>query len=697
MSLPKRIENEETNTPLMPELPRLPIPPLRETLSRYLARVEPLLEDQQNRKTRECVLSNNNLKLMHKLQQHLLEYDRRLAKEKPQSSYIEDFWYDAYLMYEASVVLNVNPCFLLEDDRTIKNVIGCYNKYTCQIKRAAKLIFSILKFIKEIRHGNLKPDVVRGETPLSMDQYSRLFGCSRIPPGPREKSCHLQVDPTSHHVIVTYESQLYWFDVLDVDNIPIFSTPEPIEWNLYSIIMDSKQSETTRPPFGVFTTENRRIWSNVRDYIFHDSDSTNWKNLKIVDSALFVICLDDASFTEDSELIKSMLCGTSKIRLGPNGLAKPLDAQHGTCLNRWYDKLQLIVTKNGKAGINFEHTAVDGHTVLRLAADIYTDSILGFARGVTRNVPDVFTDTSESNFDKSNLNLITIPRKLEWKVDPFILSSLHFAETRVSDSVSQHEFAVLDFTQYGSNHIKASFQCSPDALVQQAFQVAYYALYGKFEATYEPAMTKKFTNGRTEAIRSITPESKDFVKSMFDRYAIDEHRIRFLKRACKKHSQIIKECSEGLGQDRHLYALYRIWNENFKDTMPLPPIFNDESWSIHNNTVISTSNCGNPCLKSFGFGPVTPNGFGIGYIVRGNAISMVISSRHRQTHRFASLIEHSLLEIDHVFQRRSAADSEVSTAIPSTRPGLGKLEQQRSNSLVHLLSGYNYFDVNVSG
>lgn len=30
-----------------------------------------------------------------------------------------------------------------------------------------------------------------------------------------------------------------------------------------------------------------------------------------------------------------------------------------------YDKLQIIVCANGEAGINFEHTGVDGHTVLR--------------------------------------------------------------------------------------------------------------------------------------------------------------------------------------------------------------------------------------------------------------------------------------------------------------------------------------------
>ena len=31
----------------------------------------------------------------------------------------------------------------------------------------------------------------------------------------------------------------------------------------------------------------------------------------------------------------------------------------------FYPQLQIIVTADGAAGINFEHTGVDGHTVLR--------------------------------------------------------------------------------------------------------------------------------------------------------------------------------------------------------------------------------------------------------------------------------------------------------------------------------------------
>lgn len=39
-----------------------------------------------------------------------------------------------------------------------------------------------------------------------------------------------------------------------------------------------------------------------------------------------------------------------------------------------------------------------------------------------------------------------------------------------------------------------------------AYQATYFSLYGRTESTYEPAMTKAFLHGRTEAIRSVTPE-----------------------------------------------------------------------------------------------------------------------------------------------------------------------------------------------
>jgi carnitine O-acetyltransferase len=77
----------------------------------------------------------------------------------------------------------------------------------------------------------------------------------------------------------------------------------------------------------------------------------------------------------------------------------------------------------------------------------------------------------------------------------------------------------------------------------------------------------------------------------------------------------------GLGQDRHLYALECVWDRIHQDQQK-PRLFTDAGWKTLNNTIISTSNCGNPALRLFGFGPTVSNGFGIGYIIKEDGISV---------------------------------------------------------------------------
>lgn len=74
-------------------------------------------------------------------------------------------------------------------------------------------------------------------------------------------------------------------------------------------------------------------------------------------------------------------------------------------------------------------------------------------------------------------------------------------------------------------------------------------------------------------------------------------------------------------------------------------MFSDAGWEKMNNTIISSSNCGNPALHHFGFGPVSGDGFGIGYIIKDESISICASSKHRQTRRFVDTIETYLNEI----------------------------------------------------
>ncbi|TFY81213.1 hypothetical protein EWM64_g2802 [Hericium alpestre] len=638
------------------KLPKLPIPDLEDTCRRYLTALEGLQDPTDHEHTRHAVeqfLNGEGPRIQEKLKAWAEKKDR----------------YESYLSHSDPVVLALNPFFVLENDPTPDR--------GAQLPRAAALIVSSLGFIHDLRAGILSPDTARG-TLLDMDQYTRLFGTARIP---TMRGCKMVTSADSRHIVVLRRAQFYWFDVLDHENRPVLTERE-IQRNLQAILSDADKlpiSEVARHSIGVLSTENRKIWSGLRDTLSHNRNNASC--LEIVDNALFVVCLDDAAPENLADLCHNFLCGSYGLSGG---------VQVGTCTNRWYDKLQIIVCADGAAGINFEHTGVDGHTVLRFAADIFTEGLMLLARSINPSAPTLF-HAPLSLYAKSyklprgaarptpppGVFFDTAPKKLEWMLTPELRAGIRFAETRLSDLICQNDCQALEFKGYGKNFI-TSHGFSPDAFVQMAFQAAYFGLYGRIECTYEPAMTKAFLHGRTEAIRTVQPPSVEFVKVTFFSEAQPSQKISVLRKACEHHVKLTKACSQGLGQDRHLYALYcllqREASEGTLDVSPddtppspsssnsgkdvLPLIFTDPGWSQLNTSILSTSNCGNPALRLFGFGPVAADGYGIGYIIKDDGISVCASSKHLQTRRFLDTLQGYLYDVQRILIQLHRAANE---------------------------------------
>ncbi|KAG8741894.1 hypothetical protein FRC10_002307 [Ceratobasidium sp. 414] len=690
-------------------LPKLPVPPLKDTCARYLRALEALQDPREHAATKVAVddfLNRTGPKWDVKLREYAATKD----------SYIEEFWYESYLSHSDPVVLALNPFFVLEDDPSPAR--------GAQLPRAAALVTAALGFIHDLREGILEPDTVRN-TKLDMDQYSRLFGTSRIP---TNNGCRMSVTPQSRHIAVLRRGQIYYFDCLDSKNRPILTEREILR-NLKAIVSDADQTpinEAAKSSLGLLTTENRKIWSQLRETI-HSSSASNASSLEVVDEALFVVCLDDASPDDLGELCGNFLCGTYGLSGG---------VQVGTCTNRWYDKLQIIVCANGAAGINFEHTGVDGHTVLRFAADVFTEGLMLLARSINPKAPVMFQAKLSPHAKSSKVKpgpsdveqepLDPSPKKLEWELSPTLRTGIRFAETRLSDLICQNDCQALEFTGYGGSFIK-THGFSPDAFVQMAFQAAYFGLYGRTECTYEPAMTKAFLHGRTEAIRTVQPTSVEFTKTFFSEAAAKD-KIKALRVACNAHVKLTKECSQGLGQDRHLYALYCLIRREMNSApssptvsedgvssksnqVELPAIFTDPGWTLLNTSILSTSNCGNPALRLFGFGPVAADGFGIGYIIKDEGISVCATSKHLQTRRYLDTlssylkdVQQMVLQIHRQANERSEAfvdhsgvlrDAKTGKMIahltaqtPAQTPGVNALELEEEAST----SGYSFFD-----
>lgn len=183
-------------------------------------------------------------------------------------------------------------------------------------------------------------------------QFSRIFGTSRIP---TSTGCVMETDVASNHILVLCRSQFYWFDVLDA-NSDVIITEKDLIANFEAIIEDAGSTpvrEVAKTALGVLSTENRRIWAGLREHLLksdHEHDvPPNRESLQIVDSALFVVCLDDTEPIGTADLAANVLSGSYRLEDG---------VQTGTCTNRWYDKIQIIICKNGRAGINFERVYV---------------------------------------------------------------------------------------------------------------------------------------------------------------------------------------------------------------------------------------------------------------------------------------------------------------------------------------------------
>uniref|UniRef100_A0A8D2JFK3 Choline/carnitine acyltransferase domain-containing protein n=1 Tax=Varanus komodoensis TaxID=61221 RepID=A0A8D2JFK3_VARKO len=100
---------------------------------------------------------------------------------------------------------------------------------------------------------------------------------------------------------------------------------------------------------------------------------------------------------------------------------------------------------------------------------------------------------------------------------------------------------------------------------------------------------------------------------------------KFIHRDLLEHDRINKHTSyiSGQGFDRHLFALkYLVQRRGGR----IPNFYNDEAYKSINHIIISTSTLSSPAIHHGGFGPVVPDGFGIGYNVFDTWIGCIITS-----------------------------------------------------------------------
>ncbi|XP_049316344.1 carnitine O-palmitoyltransferase 2, mitochondrial isoform X1 [Bactrocera dorsalis] len=591
-------------------LPRLPIPKLKLTASRFLSAVQPILDQKEYDRTVRILsdfVSGDGIELQALLQ----NYDNL----NRHTSYISEPWFDMYLRDRSPLPLNYNPLLIMKHDTK--------EAYQDQLLRATNLVISSMRFWRSLQADLLEPEIYhlnakKSDTqrfknimclvperiatyaayafkafPLDMSQYKRLFGVSRIPG--KEKDSLVQ-NENSNHILVIRGGNIYSVDVLDKEgNI---ERPEVIFGRLHAVINKAETNGSSTVPIGTLTTINRDEWASLRQYLTDNIGGENKRLLETeIDAALFCLCLDSPNSPKYSEenfvpLLKDLLAGD------------------GT--NRWFDKsVSLIVTVDGTAAVNFEHSWGDGIAVLRYFNEIYQETINNpFAK------PGIIVNHTEN---------IKCVRSIKLKTDAYVENAIKKTILKNKHMMQQLNVNTLKYPELNKDICK-SLGLSPDAIMQLSFQLAYKRAFNDYVGTYESCSTAAFRHGRTETVRPCTMATKHVCDNLGRSLAKQPHLSELyalIKQSSFVHNELTKQAAMGQGFDRHLFALRHQAKLHGKE---LPAIYESEAYAKINHNIISTSTLSSNALLVGSFGPVVRDGLGIAYSIQNDYCGAIVSS-----------------------------------------------------------------------
>jgi carnitine O-acetyltransferase len=543
-------------------LPRVPLPTVEDSCERLLEWCAPLLTPAELSETRRTVKNFRADPVTARVQAALADYDA--------DSWLDEFWRDRYLGRRDRIALNANFFFMFNDTGDD------------QVGRAVRLITAALDYKRGLDEQTVPPATRRG-TPLSMQQHQYLFSTTRIPgltrdgvrapydaslpPVPGDQPVSPTGPSAARHILVFARGAMYAVDVIAPDGEP--HTPDEIGGALREVAA-AAAARGRGQGVGALTSKARADWAGSRAALL--AVSGNDAPLETVETALFCVALEDDAAAGMGEKCKRLLAGDPG--------------------NRWFDKgITFIVFPDGSAGVNGEHCLLDGTTIVEFIDAVLTapaDRPAGPPQGTPKIAPVEFTLAGDLVAD------------IETATKEFIAYTVDTATSTVS------------FEDFGADRAK-SLRVSPDAFVQLAFQLAHRRAKGFTGATYESIATRAFRNGRTEAMRVVTPEIVAFVTAMDDPDATKAERAAALRAAADAHVARAKECQAGDAPEQHLWELQLLAKRQGLDWDP--ELYSSPGWVKMRDDYLSTSAAPSVNIQYFGFGATSEHCIGVAYVL----------------------------------------------------------------------------------
>ncbi|XP_068429392.1 carnitine O-acetyltransferase isoform X2 [Clinocottus analis] len=368
-------------------LPSLPVPPLQQTCERYISALEPIVEVDELKHTKELVDEFQKAGGVGERLQRGLEKRARNTE-----NWLSEWWVQvAYLDYRLPVVVHSSPGLVLP-----------------------RMNFSD----KQGQISETLPVEYMGAKSLCMNQYYEVLSSCRVPGLKRDSVVnHTKRSTPPKHITVVHNFQFYVLEVYNNDGTPL--TADEFCVQLERICSSSPQ--TDMEPVGILTTQHRDSWGKA--YVTLTQDKTNKESVSAIQRSIFTLCLDGAMPHVPEETYRS--CAAVQMLHG--------GGSQWNSGNRWFDKtLQFIIGEDGTCGANYEHAPAEGPPIVAL-------------------IDHVVEYTRKPEMTPSPMVPLAMPQKLHFNITPEIKKDIEKAKHAMNILAQDLDMTVMVFGHFGKN------------------------------------------------------------------------------------------------------------------------------------------------------------------------------------------------------------------------------------------------------
>ncbi|NXK10666.1 CPT1B palmitoyltransferase, partial [Herpetotheres cachinnans] len=251
-------------------LPKLPVPSVEATITRYLESVRPLMDNEKYSKM-EALAKEFKEKTAPRLQKYLI------LKSWWTTNYVSDWW-EQYIYLRGRSPLMVNSNYYAMDFLYV-------TPSHVQAARAGNVVHAILLYRRKLDRGEIPPMMALGIVPMCSYQSERMFNTTRIPGKETDTLLHL-VD--SKHLAVYHKGRFYKVWLYYGGQL---LQPCDLELQFQRILDDPSPPQPGEERLAALTAGERVPWAEARARFFNHGK--NKVSLDAIERAAFFLTLDE--------------------------------------------------------------------------------------------------------------------------------------------------------------------------------------------------------------------------------------------------------------------------------------------------------------------------------------------------------------------------------------------------------------------